>query len=376
MKVVHVEPACGCCHGLLALFKKKKTDDEPASRRGDRFYSCQSLEEMERKAEEEADAERACILDMVEVPEVGGKLWRRRSSTLREEQVDAILSYRDQFFDCIELTDESAQRMSRRTSSLVPPNSSPWGRPDTRGAVVNSWDEADATSFQVRGPNFAADRKKVKSKSPLGQLVSVDLFESETDIAHMTACKPAGTIRRIRASGDSRRLFIINFRVVPLHLVMVFALPPADQKGDAASDLIHRFASGKMTDAERNQRLKVIPRVVQGPWVAKGLLGETPAIVGKKIPTQYFVGANEFEASFQCTASSVAQRIVRVLKPAASALTIELAFLVQGNDKEELPERIMGSIRLISPDVSTLRDVDPSDTSFDTRRVDPSDTVF
>jgi len=63
--------------------------------------------------------------------------------------------------------------------------------------------------------------------------------------------------------------------------------------------------------------------------------------------------------SVQCTASGFAQRLVRVLKPAASALAIELAFLVQGNAEEELPERILGCFRLVSPDMGTLRTVCP-----------------
>eukprot|EP00415_Alexandrium_ostenfeldii_P003364 UN3364 len=55
----------------------------------------------------------------------------------------------------------------------------------------------------------------------------------------------------------------------------------------------------------------------------------------------------------------MAQRIVRVLKPASSALALELAFVVQGNVQDELPEQVLGTARLNSIDVSTLRAVAP-----------------
>uniref|UniRef100_A0A7S1MCD1 Protein ENHANCED DISEASE RESISTANCE 2 C-terminal domain-containing protein n=1 Tax=Alexandrium catenella TaxID=2925 RepID=A0A7S1MCD1_ALECA len=355
---------CGCCRGLLAAFRKG-APPAPQSGRSERerfFSTFGSIEELERVADAKADAERANILDLVEVKDVHGPSFRRRSTNFSEANVKAIISFREEFYDCREEAEDgdSFNRKLSRKLSFMPENDSPWGKVDLRGADQNSWDEADGASFQVRGPMYAQDRKKVYSDGALTQLALVDIFESEVDIANMTACKAAGTIRRIRRSGETRRLFVINFRVVPIHLVMVFALPPADQKGgNAALALLNRFMGADMTDAERNKRLKVIPRVVKGPWVAKGLLGETPGIVGTKIPTQYFVGENEIEASFQITASSMAQRIVRVLKPASSALALELAFVVQGNVQDELPEQVLGTARLNSIDVSTLRAVAP-----------------
>jgi len=333
---------------------------------------------MERKAETQADEVRSRILDLMEEKEVDGPRWRKRSTTLGQPELAAIISFRDEFFDCIDFEDECAQDQAcecaqhggnecaqyqgsrHRANSAVPADASSWGNVGVRGGDQNSWDEADGTSFQVRGPTYSLDRKKVRSQSPLGELVVVDLFESEVDVERLATCGAAGTLQRIRASGESRRLLVLNFRVVPMHLVIVFALPAhGTEKDGAALDLLNRFVGGEMEDDERDGRLKVIPRVVRGPWVAKGLLGETPAVLGKTIPVQYFAGDGAFEVSIQCTASSIARRIVRVLRPASSMLTLELAFVIQGNGEGELPEQVLGSFRLTSPDVATLRNVSP-----------------
>jgi len=297
-----------------------------------------------------------CILNLVETSEVSA-LYRKHSASFSTQELTDVKSFREIFFDATEGGESTRRNFWKQVTAGI----DSWGNPHARGGDKDCWDDIDATSFKVRGPNYVTDRKKAFSERAICDLCVVDLFESDTDIEHNTASRAAGTIRRLRDSGELRRLFIINFRIVPIHFVIVFAFPQQYNMNDPSVALLNEFMSENMDDAERTKRLKAIPRVVEGPWVAKGLLGETPGIVGKNIPIQYHVGENEIEASIQCTASGFAQRMVRVLKPAASALTIELAFVIQGNTPEELPEQILGGCRITSPNVALLRCVKPDE---------------
>ena len=44
--------------------------------------------------------------------------------------------------------------------------------------------------------------------------------------------------------------------------------------------------------------------------------------------------------------SAVAKHILGVVKPLAAAICIDLAFVVEGRNEAELPERLVGGVRL------------------------------
>jgi hypothetical protein len=45
---------------------------------------------------------------------------------------------------------------------------------------------------------------------------------------------------------------------------------------------------GPEADARRNRRLKLIPRVVVGPWLVRQVVGTTPVLLGQKVKVKYF----------------------------------------------------------------------------------------
>merc|ERR1712216_616490 len=147
---------------------------------------------------------------------------------------------------------------------------------------------APVPSFAVRGPTYFVDRKKHSYPSAVGELLVIDLFMSATDIQRVAESPAAGTVQRIRQAGEKRQLLILNFRIVPLHFVAVFAINP-EGSGEAVSKnssrLVHRFMT-EMTDEERRHKLKLIPRVQRGPWLVRKALGEnTPTLFAKNVPT-------------------------------------------------------------------------------------------
>ena len=80
------------------------------------------------------------------------------------------------------------------------------------------------------------------------------------------------------------------------------------------------------------------------------------AIIGKKLPVSYkTLGVGDPEKGMaplvQCTldigsSSATAKRIVSVCRRYMSALTVDIGFVVQGDAADELPEQMMGSLRI------------------------------
>ena len=64
------------------------------------------------------------------------------------------------------------------------------------------------------------------------------------------------------------------------------------------------------------------------------------------------VVADALEADVDVSSSYVAQKVLGIVKGVAKSLVLDLAFLVEGKAEDELPERVLGAIRLHRPDLS------------------------
>jgi Protein of unknown function (DUF1336). len=105
-------------------------------------------------------------------------------------------------------------------------------------------------------------------------------------------------------------------------------------------------------DKGKDQILKIVPKVVKGPWIVKKTCDGKPAIVCKKMPTQYFYeaatdGKAEYlEVDLDIVASSAARAILSVAQRYTKSLTLDLGFVLQGNSPDELPEQMAFGSRL------------------------------
>lgn len=261
-----------------------------------------------------------------------------------------------EFSDLQAFRSNYCSRSPTRQHTLRNTGAGPWGISDSRGGDQNAWDDVDGTVYKVRGGTYLADRKKEDSGPCLAELCVVDLFMSNTDVARASKCEEAKTVQRLRRAGETRKLLILNFRVVPLHVIIVWALPPTGSGGGTpAQALLERFVTS-MTDEERDKRLKVIPRIIAGPWPIRKLVGENcPAILGKGIPVKYFADDNELEVSVSITASGAAQRVSKAMLRAGSALNLELVTVIEGQAEDELPEQVLGGFRVIHADLTAVR---------------------
>ena len=87
--------------------------------------------------------------------------------------------------------------------------------------------------------------------------------------------------------------------------------------------------------------------MVDGPWVVRKAVPSRPAILGKTVPLYYSRGEGYFEVDIDTTNSVAASRAISVAKPAAKLLVVDMAYVIEGQQEDELPEIILGSGRLV-----------------------------
>ncbi|XP_052114286.1 protein ENHANCED DISEASE RESISTANCE 2 isoform X2 [Arachis duranensis] len=187
---------------------------------------------------------------------------------------------------------------------------------DSSCTLPCSWAEADPSTFLIRGANYLEDRQKVKAKGTLMQMVAADWLRSDKREDDLGG-RPESIVQKYAAKGGPEFFFIVNIQVpgattYNLALYYMMTTPVED------TPLLESFIKGD--DTYRNSRFKLIP------YISK---------LGVDIGS-----------------STVARGVVSLVLGYLNHLVIEMAFLIQGNTPEELPEFLLGTCRLNHLDAS------------------------
>merc|ERR1719253_1764444 len=233
------------------------------------------------------------------------------------------------------------------------------------GSHLNCWSSPPSTNFQVRGPNYLKDKKKVPSDDYLFPCRGCDLFLTDNPPTNVGR-NPSILEGRLRDVPT----FVVNYRLPWGVFLSYHEIPdrflPFLRRGHGHGDLSSPLPSltaaspGERTlsnffladTAEKNEVLKIVPVVVEGPWVVKKVVGGKPALVGQKLPISYTYQppdgplAEYLEADLDIVSSAAARNILAVVRSYTQVLTLDLGYAVQGNRAEELPEQMMLGLRL------------------------------
>ncbi|XP_045806785.1 protein ENHANCED DISEASE RESISTANCE 2 [Trifolium pratense] len=208
--------------------------------------------------------------------------------------------------------------------------------------------DADPSTFLIRGENYLEDRLKVKAKGTLMQMVAADWLRSDRREDDLGG-RPGSIVQKYAAQGGPEFFFIINIQVpgsttYSLALYYMINTPLED------SPLLESFIKGD--NSFRDSRFKLIPYISKGSWIVKQSVGKKACLIGQALEINYFQGKNYLEIGIDIGSSSIARGVVSLVLGCLNHLVIELAFLIQGNTCEELPEFLLGTCRLNHLDAS------------------------
>jgi hypothetical protein len=89
--------------------------------------------------------------------------------------------------------------------------------------------------------------------------------------------------------------------------------------------------------------------------MVKMAVGTKPALIGKKLRLHYTRGQRFFEIDIDIGSSSVASRILSVVRDSCRLLTVDMGITLEGQDDEELPERVVCRVQWKGVDFSKAR---------------------
>ncbi|XP_051151383.1 protein ENHANCED DISEASE RESISTANCE 2-like isoform X2 [Andrographis paniculata] len=232
-------------------------------------------------------------------------------------------------------------------------------RCDDDNKARDCWTLSDGNNFRVRSKRFCYDKSKIPAGKHLMDLVAVDWFKDTKRMDHVA--RRRGCAAQV---ASEKGLFSIVFNLqVPasMHYSMVFYFV---SKQLEQGSLLQRFVDGD--DEFRNSRLKLIPSVPKGSWIVRQSVGSTPCLLGKAVDCNYIRGPNYLEVDVDIGSSTVANGVLGLVIGVITTLVVDMAFLVQANAIDELPERLIGAVRVSHIELSSAivpkLESDPSDS--------------
>ncbi|GAB4836706.1 hypothetical protein Ancab_001620 [Ancistrocladus abbreviatus] len=229
----------------------------------------------------------------------------------------------------------------------------------------NGWASPPGNLFSLRSKHYFSK----KTKSPAGDYLlkptAVDWLRSHSKLEHVLARPDNRVLHALsfqRSNGNFLKTFVfaVNLQVPGrdhYSAVFYFSTDEPIQPGS----LLDRFINGD--DNFRNQRFKLVNRIVKGPWIVKKSVGNYSAcLLGKALTCRYYRGQNYLEIDVDIASSKIASALLHLALGCVTTVTIDMGFVVEAQAEEELPERLMGAVRICQMEMSSATCVD-SDSS-------------
>lgn len=230
----------------------------------------------------------------------------------------------------------------------------------------NSWSEPPIEEFLVRGPKYLEQNRKnavefkQQSAPPLYRCINLNAFLAPVNLSH--SAEKVGELRRFLEThpddeyveGGLPKYLIFCFMFKSIFssdytlVQQVFKRQGPGAGQDAVLErTMKRFLEGD--DKYKSDRLKFMCHVVEAPGAilgtVRGLGGERPVLIGKKLTTHYFRGKNYLEVNMDVSSSMIASTLNSTILAASGASILDYSWLLEAQDHDELPERVLVKIR-------------------------------
>lgn len=93
-------------------------------------------------------------------------------------------------------------------------------------------------------------------------------------------------------------------------------------------------------------------QVSGGPLPVRLACPSRPAISGRTVPQRYFCNSKYLEIDMDVSKDAIASRAISIAKPVSKSLTVDMAFVLEGQHEDELPEVALGAARFYHLDIS------------------------
>ncbi|GAU48887.1 hypothetical protein TSUD_88940 [Trifolium subterraneum] len=228
----------------------------------------------------------------------------------------------------------------------------------------NGWASPPGDAFVVRGPEYFTTKVKIPAGDYLLKPLGFDWITSSTKIGEILK-NPNSRVRKVIENefpnGDRPFVWAFNLQLPTKDNYSAVAYF-TNKEPIVEGSLMDRFLKGD--DAFRNSRLKLIANIVNGPWIVRKAVGEQAiCIIGRALSCKYCVTENIMEVDIDIGSSMVASAIVHLAFGYVTTMTVDLAFLIEGQTESELPEKLLGAFRFSNLDPASARSIEPSSIS-------------
>ena len=229
----------------------------------------------------------------------------------------------------------------------------------------NGWASPPGDLFHLRGKNYLSRKERSPAGDYLLRPAGVDWLRSSGKLDHLLSRSDnriVTALRQAQSAGRSLKTFIlaVNLQVPGRdHHSAVFYFATDDPI--PPDSLLYRFIHSD--DSFRNSRFKIVNRIVKGPWIVRAAVGNHAAcLLGKALTCSYHRGENYLEIDVDIGSSALAKAILHVAMARVASVTIDMGFVVEAVTEEELPERLMGAVRVAQMMMESATFVDITET--------------
>ena len=226
----------------------------------------------------------------------------------------------------------------------------------------NGWASPPGECFMVRGPKYVTTKVKIPGGESLLKPLGFDWIKGSTKITEVLKNRKSRVRKVIDEAfpnGDKPFVWAFNLQVPGKENYSAVAYFVGTEPIPEGS-LMDQFLKGD--DGFRNSRLKLIANIVKGPWIVRKAVGEQAVcIIGRTLSCKYCFDEHFLEVDVDIGSSMVASAIVHLAFGYISMLTVDLAFVIEGQSESELPEQLLGALRFsdLNPACASLYEPSP-----------------
>eukprot|EP01084_Bolivina_argentea_P166117 288488_1 len=217
--------------------------------------------------------------------------------------------------------------------------------------IDNAWStlisQPSPSSVKLRSISYLNDRVKEYGNQgdvPIFGLAAAQAFKSDAPMDHIAAHPCSWFKQNIMENDMSCFTIVIHLQVrslktsfVTYHVLQGDSLCGYNAhgtpiiRGHKAVTKLFDIVLNCGDHTVLNNKMKLIPRIVSGPYPVKRVVENRPVLLGNKVPLSYFRGANYFEIDAKVDDTMVASSIIKLCHRFSKRIVVDMAWTIQGD---------------------------------------------